>query len=102
MEECMKDSGRTIKCTVLVRQTLTRTVKSNFLGKLTWPDGRIYEGEYKDDKKDGQGTFIWADNRKYIGGWKEGRQHGQGKYITATGKVQVGIWVEGKRKSWIE
>lgn len=28
-------------------------------GKFNWPDGRIYEGEYKDDKKHGKGLFKW-------------------------------------------
>jgi len=28
-------------------------------GIFTWPDGRVYEGDYYDDKKQGQGVFIW-------------------------------------------
>ncbi len=28
-------------------------------GKFYWPDGRIYEGEYLNDKKDGRGIFKW-------------------------------------------
>ena len=28
-------------------------------GVFTWPDGRRYEGEYIDDKKEGRGTFFW-------------------------------------------
>jgi len=28
-------------------------------GVFEWPDGRKYEGEYSDDKKEGQGTFYW-------------------------------------------
>jgi hypothetical protein len=28
-------------------------------GLFTWPDQRKYEGDYKDDKKDGYGTFEW-------------------------------------------
>lgn len=33
------------------------------VGVYTWQDGRIYEGEYKDDKKHGYGLYIWADKR---------------------------------------
>jgi hypothetical protein len=28
-------------------------------GIFTWPDGRKYEGEYIDDKKEGNGIFYW-------------------------------------------
>jgi hypothetical protein len=28
-------------------------------GVFKWPDGRKYQGQYKDDKKDGYGIFEW-------------------------------------------
>ena len=28
-------------------------------GVFVWPDGRKYEGEYRDDKKEGKGIFYW-------------------------------------------
>jgi len=28
-------------------------------GTFTWPDGRRYEGQYADDKKEGKGVFYW-------------------------------------------
>lgn len=28
-------------------------------GVFKWPDGRKYEGEYVDDKKEGRGIFYW-------------------------------------------
>jgi hypothetical protein len=42
-------------------------------GVFTWPDGRKYQGEYVDDKKEGKGEFFWPDGRKYDGGWKNGK-----------------------------
>jgi len=42
-------------------------------GKITWTDGRSYEGDYVDDKKHGFGTFTWSDGRKYIGMWEKGK-----------------------------
>ena len=38
-----------------------------------WPDGRKYEGNYVDDKKEGHGTFHWPDGRKYDGQWENGK-----------------------------
>ena len=31
----------------------------NGKGKLTWQDERSYEGEFKNDKKEGIGVFMW-------------------------------------------
>jgi hypothetical protein len=38
-------------------------------GVFTWADGRKYEGEYIDDKKQGHGVFKWPDGRQYDGQW---------------------------------
>jgi hypothetical protein len=36
-------------------------------GKYTWPDGRIYDGDYVNDKKEGEGVYSWSDGRQYSG-----------------------------------
>ena len=42
-------------------------------GKTIWPDGRIYEGGYLEDKKSGFGKFTWPNGREYTGEWKNGK-----------------------------
>lgn len=42
-------------------------------GDLEWRDGKKYEGEFVNDKREGRGTFTWADGRVYIGEWKNGK-----------------------------
>lgn len=71
-------------------------------GIETWSDGRRYEGEYKNGKKDGEGTFEWPSGIKYIGSWRNGKQHGTGVlYNTNDDSKRQGEWVEGKRLRWI-
>jgi hypothetical protein len=70
-------------------------------GKLSLPDGRVYDGDYVLDKKEGFGTFTWPDGRKYAGGWKNGKQHGQGVYIQNEVEKR-GEWIEGKRVRWTD
>lgn len=64
-------------------------------------DGRYYEGEYRDDKKEGYGIFKWPDGRCYKGSWKNGKQHGKGTYVAANGEEKEGEWEEGKRVKWM-
>jgi hypothetical protein len=42
-------------------------------GSFAWADGRKYEGEYFNDKKEGKGIFTWNDGRMYDGYWIEGK-----------------------------
>ena len=45
--------------------------------------------------------FIWPDGRKFEGNWKNGVQDGEGQ-MGRDGKMRQGIWKEGKRLRWLD
>jgi hypothetical protein len=47
-------------------------------GKMVWPDGNTYVGEYALDLKDGFGEFTWPDGKWFRGNWSQGKQNGSG------------------------
>lgn len=75
-------------------------------GTYRWGDGRMFMGQYVDDKKSGQGIYLWADGRAYHGEWQGGKQHGIGYYIVPDEKnkdelkIKKGVWASGKRQEW--
>ena len=72
-------------------------------GHFTWPDGRLYTGEYANDKKHGKGKFEWPDGKVYEGEWKNGKQDGIGFFSSIENNMEKrkGEWVEGRRTRWI-
>ena len=65
------------------------------MGTFSWPDGKCYEGEYFEDKKEGYGVYIWPGDKRYEGNWKDGLRHGEGTLINK-GKSSKHFWVNGK------
>ena len=56
----------------------------------------VYYGEWKNGKRDGQGTELKRFNAVYTGGWKDGNKNGNGKEMNERGKVvRSGWWVNG-------
>ncbi|MDR3078906.1 MAG: hypothetical protein LBU15_02605 [Rickettsiales bacterium] len=55
-----------------------------------YTDGDVYEGEYRNGKKDGKGVHTFPDGRKYDGGWKNDLRDGRGtEYSSSDGKGSV-------------
>lgn len=54
-------------------------------GKLLYSNGDIYEGEFKDNLHDGQGTYDFKNKDKYEGQWIKGNREGKGTLTKANG-----------------
>ena len=71
-------------------------------GRCTWSDG-VYEGEWKDDKWNGQGIhYIGGDENSdcdvYEGEFVNGHREGHGTYTwRSSGSSAEGEWKNGKR-----
>jgi hypothetical protein len=50
------------------------------MGKYFWKNGDSYEGNWKNDLRDGKGVFIWSDGDKYDGEWKKDMKEGNCVY----------------------
>jgi hypothetical protein len=66
-------------------------------GRMEWPNGMYYEGQYENDLKHGFGIFYYGKGRKmYVGFWKKGKLHGKGLMRNEKGEDFQGVWNEGK------
>jgi len=62
-------------------------------GRMEWPDGHHYVGEFEDGAFNGLGTFTYQSGDVYEGEWENDMRHGQGKYYCAkTGQTRVTNW----------
>lgn len=66
-------------------------------GKYTRADGSVFDGEYKNDKKHGRGRCSWANGNSYVGMWADGSQHGHGILLCPDGRRYDGDWRMGKQ-----
>lgn len=63
-------------------------------GRLTWPDRSYFEGEFHNDRKHGKGTLVFPDNSSYEGVWNFGKLHGLATFIK-DGVAKKGEWNYG-------
>ena len=63
------------------------------------------------DKMHGFGTYSWPDGRVYEGHWRNNTTHGTGKFTDTDDTVEEkyhkkevknGLWENGKRVKWFE
>ena len=48
--------------------------------KCKYIDGRVYEGEWQNDLRHGQGTEKYSNGDSYVGNFQDGKAHGKGIY----------------------
>ena len=56
-----------------------------------------YVGEWKNDKRDGQGTYSAPNGDTYSGGWYRDEEHGEGTFTFKTGSSYKGLWENGRK-----
>ena len=66
-------------------------------GKLTWVGGDIYEGNWKNDARNGYGKNTWVSGNVFEGNYKNNAREGLGKMTWVSGNVFEGIYKHGKR-----
>ena len=64
---------------------------------IRYSNGDVYEGEYRDGKRNGHGTYRYASGAVYEGEFKDGLFHGHGTYRSANGEVYEGEYRDDKR-----
>ena len=70
---------------------------NNCFGFYKFPNGNIYEGEYKNGKRHGKGIYTFADGEKHIGDFKNGSLNGRGISFFISGNKYEGEFKNGKR-----
>ena len=68
-------------------------------GQGTYDDnaGSVYIGEWKYDERSGEGIQIYPDGSKYEGQWENDQRNGQGILILPDGQKYEGAWKDNKR-----
>jgi len=65
-------------------------------GTYVWANGDAYEGEFADDRPHGTGVYRFASGDRYEGEVKGGVIAGRGVYVSAHGDQFEGTFVDGK------
>ncbi len=96
-------SSSTINLTTILNKStpkVDKCVSGNCVkgaGKMVYANGDIYEGNFVNRKKEGQGTFTVKYVKVYIGQFADNAPNGKGKATFANGDIYVGNWVDGKQ-----
>ena len=57
---------------------------------MYWIDGDKYEGDQKNDLKDGKGIIYWIDGGRYESDYKNGLYEGKGIYYYKDEEIKKG------------
>jgi hypothetical protein len=67
-------------------------------GVLMYDSGRVYEGNWRNNKREGLGFEKFENGNIYQGEFMLGRAHGRGVYVWENGETYDGEWYKGMRQ----
>lgn len=67
-------------------------------GVLLYDSGRVYEGNWKNNKREGLGFEKFENSNIYQGEFMMGKAHGRGVYVWENGETYDGEWYKGMRQ----
>ncbi len=93
----MKDEGKITdeKYQKAIATNPMRDEKGTYIGTYI-EDGHEYNGEFKEGKFNGQGTYTFSNGDKIIGEFIDNKAHGQGTFISSKGEKYVGEYKDNK------
>lgn len=65
-------------------------------GTYTFASGKRYVGQFQNDRFEGQGIWTLQNGDRYIGRFQNNRCQGQGTFVFANGSSKRGTWQDGK------
>lgn len=66
-------------------------------GKMEYPNGDLYEGQWANNTRHGYGVLECSDGSSYIGAFRHGDKDGAGEEVYADGTVFAGMFRNGLR-----
>ena len=93
----IKNITLVLYCCYIIFFSLSVQADGGKIKTYDFANGDRYVGQFKDDKKHGEGTFTLADGNKYIGQFRDGKRHGKGTAILAGGDKYVGQFKDDKK-----
>ena len=70
---------------------------------MTYKNGNVYEGEMRNDERNGDGTMTYNNGDIYEGNWDYNKMHGKGKMTyKTTGDVYDGDWLNDKKNGMLK
>ena len=68
---------------------------------MTYADGGLYTGQWKNGMYNGQGTKQYKYGQRHTGTWLNDKKHGEGIQIKKDGTQTRGVWAHDQRIKWL-
>lgn len=94
-------NGALVKKTTATPPAENKCVSGNCYdgkGKEVYTTGDIYEGDFVDGLRHGQGTYTAKNGDVYVGQFAKGGYNGKGRYRFANSQIYDGDWIDSKRQ----